>query len=470
MSWTQALRKGRYALICLALGMTTLAYGNTDSEAELIQRGEYLARAGDCMACHTAPDGKPFAGGLEIATPIGKIYSTNITPSWQDGIGDYTLEQFAQAVREGRKPFGIYLYPAMPYPAYAKLSDDDIAALYAYFMNAVEPVDEPAPVTELPAPFNHRKLMALWNRLFLDTEPFTPDPAKSAEYNRGAYLAEALGHCGTCHTPRNLLMGEKRDRALAGNSLGTWYAPNITSDVNSGIGGWSIDELTAYMKTGSAPGKAQAVGPMAEVVEHSLSHLSDQDLHALTVWLKEVPAVHNAADTQPPYAWGAPAKDNAQATEASGAEASAADPGEMNGAQLYNAYCSGCHQTDGTGRSQANIPGLVNTTILGRINTDNLVMVMLNGISDAHGGMNMPAFGETLSNKQIATLGDYVMTQFGHAAGEVDAERVAELRQGGATPPQVKYAPYIIGACGVIGFLLLMTFFWWILPPYRKRH
>ena len=210
------------ATIALALASTgTFAQTLTDfANPDLIRRGEYLAIAGDCVACHTAPGGKPFAGGLPLPTPIGAIIATNITPSKTAGIGNYTLAQFTDAMRKGVRADGAHLYPAMPYTAYAKVTDDDLIALYAYFMQAVAPVDAAPPDTSLPFPFNIRLLMLAWNTLFLDRDVFHADPARSADWNRGAYLARGLAHCGTCHTPRNLLMAEGASREMGGGEVG----------------------------------------------------------------------------------------------------------------------------------------------------------------------------------------------------------------------------------------------------------
>ncbi len=261
-----SIRAGLFGLAAIAAGTgSAFAQDATGSDADLVAKGRYLATAADCAACHTAPNGgAPFAGGYGIESPLGTIFSTNITPSKTAGIGNYSEEDFARAVREGVAKDGSHLYPAMPYTAYAKISDDDMKALYAYFMHEVKPNDAQPEKTALPFPFSIRMSMAFWNLLFLDNTRFKPDAAKSADWNRGAYLAEALEHCSTCHTPRNELMAEEGDKALSGSAVGSWYAPNITSDKVSGIGGWSDAELVEYLRTGHVAGKAQAAGPMAE--------------------------------------------------------------------------------------------------------------------------------------------------------------------------------------------------------------
>ena len=223
--------------------------------------GKRLAVAADCVACHTAPGGKAFAGGYPLGSPMGTIYSTNITPSKIAGIGNYSAEQFARAVRDGVTADGTHLYPAMPYTSYSKMTDSDIAALYDYFMHEVQPVDTPTAKTELQFPFNVRVSMIGWNAMFHSSTRFTPDPAKSAEVNRGDYLVNGLAHCDTCHTPRNVLMAADNGKALAGGALGSWYAPNITSDKVSGIGAWSSDDIVAYLRTGTSRARRRPRGP-----------------------------------------------------------------------------------------------------------------------------------------------------------------------------------------------------------------
>ncbi|MDE1167820.1 MAG: c-type cytochrome [Pseudomonas sp.] len=440
-------------ILALALlsANTALAADNAQ-----VERGRYLATAADCVACHTAPAGKPFAGGLAMSTPLGTIYSSNITPSTTAGIGQYTQAQFARAVREGVRADGAHLYPAMPYTSYAKVTDDDIAAMYAYFMASVKPVDVAAAETRLPFPFNVRLSMAGWNLLFLDGQRFTPDPSKTAEVNRGAYLGEALAHCSTCHTPRNALMAEVGSQALAGSSLGTWYAPNITPDANSGVGAWQVDELVAYLKTGHAEGKAQAAGPMAEAIDHSLRHLSEPDLKALAVWLKQLPAVATPGVSKPPTAWGQPADYLGQIRGV----ALPQDHDQMTGPQLYDAYCASCHQANGAGSADKALPSLFHNSALGQANPDNMLMAILDGVERAEDQPNihMPGFRSLLSDPQVATLGNYLRGQFGNPAGQVSSERVAQLRQGGAVSPLVALARYgMIGALVVVLVGLLLV-------------
>lgn len=445
------------AMMMASLGICATTPASSDS-ATLIQQGKYLATAGDCIACHTAPGGKPFAGGLALPTPIGDIISTNITPSKTHGIGSYTLEQFANALRKGIKANGDHEYPAMPYTSYAKVSDADIQAMYEYFMKEVQPVDTAPPPTDLPFPFNIRTSMAAWNLLFLDAKPYEPIPDKGELWNRGAYLTQGLTHCTTCHTPRNTLMAEDFSLNLAGGDVGPWHAPNITSDSNSGIGAWSDQEIMDYLRTGNADGKGQAAGPMAEAIDHSLRHLNESDLKAIAVYLKTVPAVANTANSRPAYAWGAAADDLKSIRGVPLPE----DLNLMTGPQLYDAQCASCHQAQGQG-SKDGLPALFHNTALGTTNTDNLVLVILNGIPrlpDVPGAI-MPAFRTQLSDQQVSTLGSYLISNFGNPQATITVEQVKTLRSGQATastPDLVWLARAGLITGGII-LLLILGFF-----------
>lgn len=459
------MRKPRLEPAALLLTLLVLhggAAAAADPDPTLVAQGKYLALAGDCIACHTAPGGAPMAGGLPLASPLGPIISTNITPSRTAGIGNYTLAQFSAALRRGVRADGAHLYPAMPYPAYALVGDADTRALYAYFMLGVAPVDAaPAQRTALSFPFSVRQSLALWNSLYLDTRPFAADPAKGDEVNRGAYLVRGLGHCGACHTPRNGLMAEQSGAALAGAALGAWYAPNISADRNSGIGGWSVDELVNYMKSGHAAGKAHAAGPMVEAIDNSLAHLEPADLRAMAVYLKQTPAVHDAADTRPSYAWGAASN---QLDSIRGV-AWPAERNSLSGAQLYDAHCATCHHASGEGSLRGDLPPLFHASSVGRRNTNNLVMVMLEGIARGPGGREvvMPAFGKVLSDEQAATLGTYVVQRYGNPAAAVTAAQVAELRAGG---PRSSLAGVVFG---VIVALIVVLVLLALLIARRRR-
>jgi mono/diheme cytochrome c family protein len=434
------------------------------ADSELAQRGSYLSTAGDCDACHTAPAGKALAGGLPLATPFGPIYATNITPSKTRGIGNYTLSQFANALRKGVRADGAYLYPAMPYTSYALLTDDDVKALYTYFMNEVAAVDSPAPRTELQFPFNIRLSMAVWNLLFLDEKPFAADPRKSEEWNRGAYLVRGLAHCGDCHTPRNVFMAVEPSRDLGGGIVDGWDAPNITPDETSGIGGWSQADVVDYLHSGHAAGKAQAGGSMAEAIDLSFRYLTDSDLRAMAVYLKSIPSIHSAVDTRPAYQWGAPANDLASIRGIP----LPADSNEFSGAQLYDAYCATCHGSDGEGSFDRQLPSLFHNTALGRTSTNNLVLTILQGVRRQPDtpDLLMPGFSDTLSDHQIIVLSRYLIEKYGNPNAQISTEQVADLRSG-KTSSFLLLAARVGMAVAVLIVAALIVFFFY---RRRRRH
>ena len=454
--------KQHWAALAVMAGMLIMTVSAQADDAQLLQRGAYLATAGDCIACHSTPTGKPFAGGLAIATPVGQVISTNITPSISAGIGNYTLVQFSAALRRGVRVDGQHLYPAIPYTSYAQLSDEDVQALYVYFEQGVTAVDDKPVATALPFPFNIRLSMAAWNLLFLDDKPFVPDPGKSVEWNRGAYLVEGLAHCSTCHTPRTLLMGEDKSLALAGADLGTWYAPNISTDDFSGIGTWSEAQIAEYLRSGRLEGKAQAGGPMAEAIDHSLRHLSDADRLAMATYLKTVAPQHDIRDSQAAHTWGQPYNGIGALRGAP----VALDTSKFNGAQLYDANCASCHRANGEGSAQwggkdgASLPSLFHNTTLGHRNSNNLVMAILEGVQRQPGGAEvlMPAFGRKLNDEQIASLSNYLLPHYGNFAAEVSVEQVKTLRAGGATSSLLIVARTALGVLAliIIGALLLL--------------
>ncbi len=263
----------------------------TAADADAIGRGKYVAIAGDCVACHTAPGSKDaFSGGYSISTPFGGIIASNITPDADTGIGNWTERQFFNAVRHGKGADGQNLYPAMPYNDYVKVSDKDMHDLWMY-MRSVKPVNNKVPETNLPFPYNIRLAMMGWNLLFFKNEGFKPDLSKSADYNRGAYLVQGLEHCAACHTPKNIIGGDT-SAYLQGSNLGEWYAPEITSNTYTGVGNWSEDQVVQYLKMGSNH-VAVASGPMAEAVTNSTQHLTDADLHAIASYIKAQPGSNN---------------------------------------------------------------------------------------------------------------------------------------------------------------------------------
>jgi len=459
-------------LAMVTVGAAHAADAGVD-QTELIARGRYLAKAADCVACHTAPGGKPMAGGLPIDSPFGKIFASNITPSKTHGIGTYTEAQFARAVREGVNAQGQHLYPAMPYTSYAGTTDADIQALYAYFMHDVEAVDTAPPPTTLAFPFNQRWLMMGWNLLFLDRGPFLPVEGKDPQWNRGKYLVDTLAHCGACHTPRNVLMAEKQGLALSGGQVGPWRAPNITSDPVSGIGVWSVDELVQYLRTGALAGKAQAVGGMAEAIQNSLQYLSTEDLTAIASYLKDSTPVRNPADSRPAFEYGDADVDyeaglRAVNTGIGYQAVGVGYPKLTTGAQLYSANCASCHQTTGHGTREQAFPSLAHNTVLGRDNADNLVNVILDGLHIRVGNEErlMPGFKDDLSDAQVAQLATFVMQQYGNPTVVVDEARVKVLRQGGDDAGKPLRQLMEWGATATVIVLALLATWW----KRRRRH
>ncbi|EZP31663.1 cytochrome c [Pseudomonas sp. RIT288] len=432
-------RGAAFALVTLMVATAGTAYGETsDSTAS---SGKRLAIAADCVACHTAPGGKAFAGGYPLSSPMGTIYSTNITPSKTAGIGNYTSEQFARAVRDGVAADGTRLYPAMPYTSYSKITDSDIAALYDYFMHEVPPADTPNRKTALEFPFNVRASMIGWNALYHSPTRFTPDAAKSAEVNRGDYLVNALAHCDTCHTPRNVLMAADNSKALAGASLGSWYAPNITSDKVSGIGAWSKSEIVTYLRTGHVEGKAQAAGPMAEAVENSLQHLGSDDLQAIADYLLQTTPV-KTGETKARHEFGLASSD--ELTLRGG------KPADNPGWHIFSGTCANCHQPDGQGTRE--YPSLFHNTATSR--RDNLIAAIVYGVHREVDGVaiDMPAFGpdalftDRLNDQQIADVSNYVLSRYGNADAVVTAADVALAREGGPKAPLTVMAKYTLPA------------------------
>lgn len=382
----------------------------------------------------------------------------------------------------------IFSYPAMPYPDYRNISDSDMHALYTYLMMQVAPVDEPPPhVTDLSFPFNLRLAMKGWNLLFLSK----PDPsigkAQTTEVYRGRYLVDTLGHCGSCHTPRNALMASDSSQYLAGGPLGGWHAPNITSDPVVGIGGWSVDELAGYLKNGHAAGRGQAAGGMAEAVEHSLSHLSDADLNAMAVYLKSVPAKSSPGQSKPAYGWGQTDtlhyEFDSESSRETLRDADMSSPygtdgltsrtytfteEKPSGARIYVNACASCHQPNGRGLEDQYYPSLSHNSTVGAENPNNLIMAVLKGIDrdSADGHTLMPGYENDLSNEQVAAVANYVMHRFGDpSAKPVTAEHVALLKAGGEKPLLARVSiwskPAI--AIAIVALLAIATLFW------RKR-
>jgi mono/diheme cytochrome c family protein len=418
---------GLFAGLAAAPGF---AQQSEPNEAALIAKGAYIARAGDCVACHTAPGGEAFAGGLAIESDLGRIFSTNITPDKENGIGAYTEAEFAAALRQGVRADGTHLYPAMPYTAYGKVTDEDIHALYFYFMKGVAAVANRPPETALAFPFNQRWGMALWNYAFATAGGFRPDPAASAEVNRGAYLVEGLAHCGTCHTPRGFGMQEKgydagSKRFLAGGDLNGWNVPSLRTATTAakGFSTWSVDEITDYLGSGRND-HAAVGGEMKSVVDNSLAHLTDADLHAIAVYLKTIvlPSASEAA-TGP-----ADNSDKAKATTAKLTAAVALTGGE----RLYLDNCGACHFVTGEGASRI-FPALNGSSLVNGRDPVGLLALILGGAATpstdrSPSMLPMPGFAKRLSDAEVAELATFLRSGWTNHASAVTAGQVATVR------------------------------------------
>ena len=444
--------------LCAAAFALAPAAGAQRFDAATVARGNYLATASDCIACHTAHKGVPMAGGLVLSSPVGDIVSTNITPSRAHGIGSYTERQFADALRKGIRADGAALYPAMPYTAYAAMDDADVHALYAYFMEGVPAVEKPTAPTSLPFPMNVRASMKVWNALFLDEQPLKPAPGKDAQWLRGRYLAEGAAHCSTCHTPRGALMQEKKELNMAGSQVGPWYAPNITPHPTAGIGAWTEAELVQYLRTGRVEGKAQAAGSMAEAIGFSFRHLDDADLAAIAHYIKALPPVAAGAEGAAAVSrFGQGQPGNALA-EIRGKGYGAGMTGQQPGAQVYSANCASCHGASGQGSPDGYYPSLFhNSATVGKTN---LVATILLGVEREtdKGRVFMPPFGAQpnalnhLSDEEVAALANYIQVRFGSGAADVRPGDVAEIRQGGPRSGLLLLARLGMGA-GVLALL-----------------
>ena len=399
---------------------------------------------------------------------MGKIIASNITPSKTHGIGDYTEQQLADSLRKGVNAKGQRLYPAMPYTSYQGMSDEDIHALYVYLQQGVKPVDSAVAPTRLAFPFNIRPLMFGWNLLFLDGQGFVSKKPDDAQLTRGQYLVDSLAHCGACHTPRNALMAEDPERYLSGAALGGWIAPNITPDKATGLGGWSNDEVVAFLKNGHVTNKAQAAGGMAEAVENSLRFLTDDDLYAMAGYLKTVPAIatgnHVASTPRVVTPIDMTTLETGQLDQATLADAS-----ETDGARLYNSACASCHGRDGQGTGDGFYPSLSQNSALTGLHPNNLVMAIIEGVErkGADLQVSMPALGGDLNDQQVAAIANYSLQRFGNPLLSVDQQTVASLRRGGDAPLLVVAMPYVIWGGG--GLLLCLIAWGLVVRSQRKR-
>ncbi|KUM44322.1 c-type cytochrome [Pseudomonas sp. EpS/L25] len=401
------------ALSCLAGALFLSIVSLARADETTLARGEYLTRQGNCQGCHTRPDGAPFAGGVAFDTPFGRLYSSNITPDRQQGLGDWTVEEFRRALQEGFGRNGEQLYPAFPYTAYTRLSDEDVAAIFA-FLRVQRPVTYAPPANALRFPFDQRALIRGWKWL-----NFTPGPLPAladAKVARGAYLAEAVGHCQECHTPRTWSQGLDRDRAYAGATQQGWTAWNLTSD-QRGLGGWSDAKLSSYLREGHQRGEAVAAGPMAEVVSGGTRYLSDADLGALVAYLRTLPAKPGAV----------PARAEVQPLGEGGSLSAA----EVESAALLQSACASCHAPDDQGPAGPYPRSFGNYSAVRDPAGTNLVRVLLDGI-DRQGRTEhafMPAYRDLLSDQQLADLANYIGRHFGGQAADVRPADVAAARE-----------------------------------------
>jgi mono/diheme cytochrome c family protein len=389
--------------------------GAGQSLEETIRRGKYLAQAGDCIACHTKHDGQPFAGGLPIVTPFGTIYSPNITPDPEYGIGNWSAEEFYRMMHTGRSKDGTLLYPAMPFPAYTKVTRADCDAIFAY-LSSIAPLHVPDRENELRFPYNNRALLIGWRALYFREGSFSPDTRHDAQWNRGAYLVQGLGHCATCHTPINALGGSSDEKAFAGGliPMQNWYAPSLTLNREAGLGTWNVTDILDLLKAGASV-RGAVYGPMAEVVHNSLQYLTDEDVRAMAIYLKSLPA--NQGGT------------------AAGARRGANDVTASvlaRGSRIYRARCSSCHRGDGRGEPPA-YPPLAQNQSIEMASAVNAVRMVLNGGYPPQTGANprpygMPPFAQVLSDEDIAAVVTYIRVAWGNRGLPVTGADVNALR------------------------------------------
>lgn len=451
----------------LLLASSALAHGSfaqTTSEADpaLVAKGHAIAIAGDCAACHGDTD----SGGMPIESPMGAIYASNITPDPVNGIGTWTLAQFADALRRGRSPDKGWLYPAMPYTSYTGMSDADIKALYSYLKLEVKPQPNKVPETKLPFPY-FRMAMIGWNWLNLRVgHPSGEVPVSSAELKRGQYLAETLGHCSTCHTPRNFLMGEIGSKHLAGGWVGTWIAPNITP---AGIGSWTNAQLVQFLKTGSANGDV-AAGDMGVAVEHSFSHMSDADLNAMVDYLRQVPSVGTSGKA--PLGIGKlpslPEIEKVPGDWKQKIDASTV----TDGGTLYQSACASCHEARGQGTSDGVHPSLIRNSTARALSPDNLVLVIANGVNRKTPGdyQFMPGFQTQMSRAQMAALATYIRTDFANVPNPQVTEADVDNILAGKAPTSwiIANAANLAYASIALGVVVIVLLLLWFFSRKRK--
>lgn len=387
----------------LALAAASFLSNAATSSPPALARGKYLTAIAGCESCHTGDKGQPFAGGLVMQTPFGSVTTPNITPDRTTGIGAWTDEQFYKAMHDGLGRNGEYLYPVMPFPWYTRASREDVQAIKAYLFS-LPPVRKANQKNNLKFPFNIRQALSVWRLAFFKAGEFKPDPSHSAEVNRGDYLVNGLAHCGECHDSRVLAGQSRFQKPLQGGVVSGWYAPNITSDVHDGIGGWSDEQLAQFLKTGSSPGKGVAVGPMTESV-HNLAQLTDADLKAMVAYLKSTPPQ--------------------RAPEARlGVDAD----GKSAGGQRYLDNCASCHGVKGEGLAGV-VPALAGNPTVNARGPENVVQVILGGLTAQKNYAPMIAIGAAMDDADIASVANYVRQNWGNEApANATPEMVGKLR------------------------------------------
>jgi mono/diheme cytochrome c family protein len=404
---------GVIAGAALALPSLAQAPGPQASRDE-IARGAYLVTLGDCTSCHTNQGEARFSGGRGLTTPFGVIYSANLTPDPETGIGRWTTDQFYRALHKGIRADGQYLYPALPYVYFTRISRADSDAIYAY-LRTIPPARKSPPPNKLPFPFNLRALIGVWNALYFREGEFQPDPARSAEWNRGAWLVTGLGHCGDCHTPKTALGGDENRRALSGETLENWFAADLTATPRAGLSDWSTQDIVEFLKTGRNS-RATASGIMKEVVEFSTSHFSDSDLNATAIFLKDQSPRGREKPVPAP---------SVAAMRAGGA--------------IFVDVCTACHRSEGKGVPRFFPPLQANSSVQSR-DAGTLVRIILEGsqspVTDSQTTpLSMPAFGWKLNDQQIADVATYIRNSWGNQALPVEKTAVAKLRSQLAKAP-----------------------------------
>jgi mono/diheme cytochrome c family protein len=404
-----------FLLACgLLAGLFLASAAARADDKALIAQGEYLARAGDCIACHTNPGSALFAGGRAMPTPFGTIYSSNITPDTQTGIGAWSADDFYGTMHTGRFPDGDLIYPAMPFGSYTKVTRADSDAIFAY-LRSVPPVHQPNRPHDLSFPYNNRSLILGWRTLFFDEGEYVPDPSKSAEWNRGAYLVQGLGHCAMCHSPINALGGNSQSKAFEGGliPMQNWYAPSLTSNKEAGLGEWSLDEIVELLRTGISH-RGAVYGPMAEVTFDSLQYLNDADVRAMAIFLKSL-------------AQGSPLE-----TESATMPAAESSLLLHFGETVYEAHCVSCHGADGRGMPPEYPPLAANPSIQMQSAVNPIRMVLNGGFPPGTAGnpmpYGMPPFAQSLSDDEVAAVVTYIRAAWGNRGAAVSSRDANQLR------------------------------------------